>query len=128
MKRWHRACVPWSENRNSQRLLLASAVADSTAIAKRASSNEVSERTTYRWAAGPEVSDGVRNLVCYRIIVPAIRKIDPPVRHGFPSMLRLSRPQRACLWSPCCRSTNSKSPRGDRARAGSCECAWDRPG
>ena len=38
------------ESANSQKMLLAAAIAEGTAVAKGASSNEVPERTAYRWA------------------------------------------------------------------------------
>ena len=44
---------------NSQKLLLAAAIAEGTAVAMWASSNAVPERTAYRWAAEPEVRSGV---------------------------------------------------------------------
>ncbi len=49
--------VSWAtdEIANSQKVLLAAAVAEGTAVAKWASTNEVPERTAYRWAAEPEV-------------------------------------------------------------------------
>jgi hypothetical protein len=43
------------ESANSQKMLLATAIAEGTGVEKWASSNEVSERTAYRWAAEPEV-------------------------------------------------------------------------
>jgi len=43
------------ESANSQKMLLASAIAEGKAVAKWASSNEVPERTAYRWAAESEV-------------------------------------------------------------------------
>jgi hypothetical protein len=39
------------ESTNSQKMLLATATAEGAAVEKCASSNEVPERTAYRWAA-----------------------------------------------------------------------------
>jgi hypothetical protein len=39
------------ESISSQKMLLAAAIAEGTAVAKWASSNDVPERTAYRWAA-----------------------------------------------------------------------------
>ena len=50
------------ESANSQKMLLAAAIADGTAIAKWASSNEVPERTAYRWAAEPEVRSEIESI------------------------------------------------------------------
>jgi hypothetical protein len=57
VKRCHRVpvCPMTGESANSQKMLLAAAIAEGTAVAKCASSNEVPERTAYRWAAEPEV-------------------------------------------------------------------------
>ena len=41
------------ESANSQKMLLAAAIAEGTAVAKWASSNEVPERTAYYWAEEP---------------------------------------------------------------------------
>jgi hypothetical protein len=43
------------ESANSQKMLLAVAIAECTAVTKWASSNEVPEQTAYRWAAEPGV-------------------------------------------------------------------------
>ncbi len=50
------------ESANSQKMLLAAAIADGTAIATWASSNEVPERTAYRWAAEPEVRSEIESI------------------------------------------------------------------
>jgi hypothetical protein len=44
-------CPMTGESANSQKKLLAAAIAEGTAVGKWASSNEVPERTAYRWAA-----------------------------------------------------------------------------
>jgi hypothetical protein len=50
------------ESVNSQKMLLAAAIAEGTAVTKWASSNEVPERTAYRWAAEPEVRAEVESI------------------------------------------------------------------
>ncbi len=50
------------ESTNSQKMLLAVAVAEGTAIAKWAASNEVPERTAYRWAAEPEMRSEIESI------------------------------------------------------------------
>jgi hypothetical protein len=55
-------CPMTGESANSQKMLLATAIAEGTAVAKWASSNEVSERTAYRWAAEPEVRAEVESM------------------------------------------------------------------
>ena len=50
------------ESANSQKMLLAVAIAEGMAIAKWASSNEVPERTAYRWAAEPEVRSEIQSI------------------------------------------------------------------
>jgi L-amino acid N-acyltransferase YncA len=50
------------ESANSQKMLLAVALAEGTSVAKWASSNEVPERTAYRWAAEPEVRSEVETI------------------------------------------------------------------
>ena len=50
------------ESANSQKMLLAVAIAEGTAVAKWASSNDVPERTAYRWAAEPEVRAEVESI------------------------------------------------------------------
>jgi hypothetical protein len=46
-------CPMSGESANSQKTLLAAAIAEGTAVAKWASSNEVPERTAYYWAEEP---------------------------------------------------------------------------
>ena len=46
-------CPMIGESANSQKMLLAAAIAEGTAVAKWASSNEVPERTAYYWAEEP---------------------------------------------------------------------------
>ena len=57
MQSCHRVpdCPMTGESANSQKMLLAAAIAEGTAVAKWASSNEVPERTAFRWAAEPEI-------------------------------------------------------------------------
>ncbi len=50
------------ESANSQKMWLAAAVAEGTAIAKWAASHEVPERTAYRWAAEPEVRSEIESI------------------------------------------------------------------
>jgi hypothetical protein len=50
------------ESTNSQKLMLAAAIAEGTAIAKWAASDRVPERTAYRWAAEPEVRSAPRSV------------------------------------------------------------------
>jgi len=50
------------ESTNSQKMLLAVAIAEGTAVEKWASSNEVPERTAYHWAAQPEVRAEVESI------------------------------------------------------------------
>jgi hypothetical protein len=47
---------------NSQKMLLAAAITDGTAVATWASSNGVQERTAYRWAAEPEVRSETESI------------------------------------------------------------------
>jgi hypothetical protein len=51
-----------SESANSQKLMLAFAIADGTPVAEWALSNGVPERTAYRWAAEPEVRAEVESV------------------------------------------------------------------
>ena len=55
-------CPMTGESANSQKMLLAAAIAEGTAVAKWASSNEVPERTAYRWAAEPEVRSEIESI------------------------------------------------------------------
>jgi hypothetical protein len=55
-------CPMTGESANSQKMLLAAAVAEGTAVAKWASNNEVPERTAYRWAAEPEVRSEIESI------------------------------------------------------------------
>ncbi len=55
-------CSMTGESANSQKMLLAVAVAEGTAIAKWAASHEVPERTAYRWAAEPEVRSEIESI------------------------------------------------------------------
>jgi hypothetical protein len=50
------------ESTNSQKMLLAVAIAEGTSIATWASSNGVPERTAYRWAAEPEVRSETESI------------------------------------------------------------------
>jgi hypothetical protein len=50
------------ESTNSQKLLLAVAIAEGVSVGKWASSNEVPERTAYHWAALPEVRAEVESI------------------------------------------------------------------
>jgi hypothetical protein len=50
------------ESTNSQKLLLAIAIADGTPVAEWASRNEVPERTAYSWAAQREVRAEVESI------------------------------------------------------------------
>jgi len=50
------------ESTNSQKMLLAAAIAEGTAVEKWASSNGVPERTAYHWAAQPEVRAEVESI------------------------------------------------------------------
>jgi hypothetical protein len=50
------------ESANCQKMLLAAAVAEGTAVAKWASINEVPERTAYRWAAEAEVRSEIESI------------------------------------------------------------------
>jgi len=50
------------ESANSQKMLLAAAIAEGTAVEKWASSNGVPERTAYHWAAQPEVRAEVESI------------------------------------------------------------------
>jgi hypothetical protein len=56
------ACPMTGESTNSQKMLLAAAIAEGMSVAKWASSNEVSERTAYRWAAEPEVRSETESI------------------------------------------------------------------
>ena len=64
MKNCHRGpvCPMTAESANSQKMLLAAAIAEGTPIAKWASSNEVPERTAYRWAAEHEVRSEIESI------------------------------------------------------------------
>ena len=55
-------CLMTGESANSQKMLLAAALAGGTSVAKWASSNEVPERTAYRWAAEPEVRSEIESI------------------------------------------------------------------
>jgi hypothetical protein len=55
-------CPMIGESANSQKMLLAAAIAEGTAVAKWASSNEVPERTAHRWAAAPEVRSEIESI------------------------------------------------------------------
>jgi hypothetical protein len=50
------------ESTNSQKMLLAAAIAEGTSIAKWAAANEVVERTAYRWAAEHEVRSETESI------------------------------------------------------------------
>jgi hypothetical protein len=50
------------ESTNSQKLLLASAIAEGTSVAKWASASGVPERTAYHWAAQHEVRAEVESI------------------------------------------------------------------
>ena len=50
------------ESATSQIMLLAASIAESTAVAKWASSNDVPERTVYRWAAKPDVRSEIESI------------------------------------------------------------------
>ena len=50
------------ESANSQKMLLAVAIAEGTSVATWASSNGVPERTAYRWAAAPEVRSETESI------------------------------------------------------------------
>ena len=50
------------ESATSQIMLLAASIADGTAVAKWASSNDVPERTVYRWAAKPDVRSEIESI------------------------------------------------------------------
>ena len=64
MKSCHRGpiCPMTGESANSQKMLLAAAIADGLAIATWSSTNEVPERTAYRWAAEPEVRSEIESI------------------------------------------------------------------
>jgi hypothetical protein len=62
------------ESANSQKMLLASAIAEGTAVAKWASSNEVPERTAYRWTTEPEVRS-VTESIRRRVLDVAIGRL-----------------------------------------------------
>jgi len=51
-----------AESTNSQKMLLAVAIAEGTAVEKWASTNGVPERTAYHWAAQPEVRAEVESI------------------------------------------------------------------
>ena len=55
-------CPMTGESVNSQKMLLAAAIAEGTAVAKSASCNEVPERTAYRWASEPEVRSEIESI------------------------------------------------------------------
>ena len=55
-------CPMTGESASSQKMLLAAAIAEGTAVAKWASSNEVPERTAYRWASEPEVRSEIESI------------------------------------------------------------------
>ena len=63
------------ESANSQKMLLAAAIAEGTPVAKWASSNEVPERTAYRWAAEPEVRSKIESIR-RRALDEAIGRLD----------------------------------------------------
>jgi hypothetical protein len=50
------------ESANSQKILLATAIAQGATIAKWAEDNDVGERTAYRWAKEPEVRAEVESI------------------------------------------------------------------
>jgi hypothetical protein len=50
------------ESANSQKMQLATAIAEGTSVAQWASSNDVPERTAYRWAAEPEVRSEIESI------------------------------------------------------------------
>jgi hypothetical protein len=50
------------ESTNSQKMLLAAAIAEGTAVAEWASRTGVPERTAYHWAAQPEVRAEVESI------------------------------------------------------------------
>jgi hypothetical protein len=56
-------CPMTGESANSQKMLLAAAIADGTSVAKWASSNEVPERTAYRWTGEPGPGAGKKSTV-----------------------------------------------------------------
>jgi hypothetical protein len=51
-----------AESNNSQKLMLATAIATGTKVAKWARKNSVPERTAYSWAAEPEVRAEVESI------------------------------------------------------------------
>jgi hypothetical protein len=55
-------CPMTGESANSQKMLLAAAIAEGTAVGTWASSIEVPERTAYRWAAEPEVRSEIESI------------------------------------------------------------------
>ena len=55
-------CPMTGESTNSQKMLLAVAIAEGTSVATWASSNGVPERTAYRWAAEPEVRSEIESI------------------------------------------------------------------
>jgi hypothetical protein len=55
-------CPMTGESTNSQKMLLAAAIAEGTAVAKWASNIEVPERTAYRWAAEAEVRFEIESI------------------------------------------------------------------
>jgi hypothetical protein len=55
-------CPMTGESAISQKMPLAAAIAEGTAVAKWASTNEVPERTAYRWAAEPEVRSEIESI------------------------------------------------------------------
>jgi hypothetical protein len=50
------------ESTNSQKMLLAVAIAEGTPVEKWASTNSVPERTAYRWAAEPEIRSEIESI------------------------------------------------------------------
>ena len=55
-------CPMTGESTNSQKMLLAVAIAEGTSVATWASSNGVPDRTAYRWAAEPEVRSETESI------------------------------------------------------------------
>jgi hypothetical protein len=67
-------CPMTGESTNSQKMLLAAAIAEGTAVAKWASNNEVPERAAYRWAAEPLVRSEIESI-CRRALDEAIGRL-----------------------------------------------------
>ena len=55
-------CPMTGESANSQKMLLAAAIAEGISVGKWALSNNVPERTAYRWAAEPEVRSEIESI------------------------------------------------------------------